>query len=434
MTSRAPRLVLGGLLIAAFVTVLGLATGTDAATAKKARAAQPNPGAQVLVRVGREAITVADVQRRIDALPEQFRANYSTPEGRQQLLERMVEEKVWLSEATRSGVASRPAVKDQIVQQQRELIIRTYLNELMATSAAPSDSEANVYYEDHKSDYRVPATVTLRHIQTRNEAEAKRVKAMALKSTDWAGLAKKYSADTLSRSSGGSLGTVTRDGVFASIGTQPALAESAFAMKEGQVGGPVKTDRGWHVLKVESKKDESFRPFEQVKPVILRQLSSQRSQDFYKTRLEQARKTLGVTPDSAAIKGFVSQKKSARDLFNEAQAAGPAEVRVEAYRKLLADYPDSDVSPQAQFMIGFIYSEELKNFDEAEKAFQALLRRWPKAELAASARWMIDHMRSDDAPTFIQLDSDSLATDAGSQEPPKNGAPKPKKGSASDKP
>ena len=62
------------------------------------------------------------------------------------------------------------------------------------------------------------------------------------------------------------------------------------------------------------------------------------------------------------------------------------------------------------------------------------LRRWPKAELAASARWMIDHMRSEDAPAFIQLDSDSLATDAQAPEAPKTATPKPKKGSASDKP
>ena len=60
-------------------------------------------------------------------------------------------------------------------------------------------------------------------------------------------------------------------------------------------------------------------------------------------------------------------------------------------------------------MIGFINSEELKNYDDAEKAFRALLQRWPKAELAASAQWMIDHMRSEEAPAFINLDADSAA-------------------------
>src|SRR5262249_12674445 len=153
--------------------------------------------------------------------------------------------------------------------------------------------------------------------------------------------------------------------------------------------------------------------FDQVKPLISRQLGSQRQQDFYKEQLDTARHQQGVAADSAAIKRFLSARRSAREQFNDAQALGPADQRIAAYRKLLEDYPDSEVSPQAQFMVGFIYSEELKNYDEADKAFKALLAKYPKAELAPSAQWMIDHMRSEEAPAFINMDSDSLATPAG---------------------
>ena len=64
-------------------------------------------------------------------------------------------------------------------------------------------------------------------------------------------------------------------------------------------------------------------------------------------------------------------------------------------------------------MIGFVYSEELKNFEEAEAAFRELLRRYPKSELAESARWMLDHMRSDDAPALAESDSTGSATTKG---------------------
>jgi len=66
-----------------------------------------------------------------------------------------------------------------------------------------------------------------------------------------------------------------------------------------------------------------------------------------------------------------------------------------------------EVSAQAQFMIGFIYSEELKNYDEAEKAFNDLLQHYPNSELVESAHWMIAHMRSEDAPALVGADSDS---------------------------
>jgi hypothetical protein len=205
--------------------------------------------------------------------------------------------------------------------------------------------------------------------------------------------------------------------MFNGIGSQPALAEAAFKLKEGEVGGPYKTDRGWHVIKVEGKKEESVRPFERVRQNIMRMISAQRSQDFYKDRLDDARKSLGVHADSTAIKGFVSQRKSARDLFNEAQVITAPEARITAYRALLEQYPESDVSPQAQFMIGFIYSEELKKYDEAEVAFRELLRRYPKAELGPSAEWMLAHMREDNAPPFIQDEPAQAADPAAARNP-----------------
>lgn len=143
--------------------------------------------------------------------------------------------------------------------------------------------------------------------------------------------------------------------------------------------------------------------------MIMRQMASEHSRAFYNTKLDSIRKALGVVADSAAIKKFISARKSAREMFQDAQAMGSAAERIAGYRAVLREYPDSDVAPQAQFMIGFIQSEELKNFDEAEKAFRAVLSRYPKSELAPSAQWMVEHMRSEDAPQFIPNEADSSA-------------------------
>ena len=378
-----------------------------------ARGARPaaRPADTVLARVGGERITRADVQRRLDELPDPYRANYSTPDGRQQFLDRMVEERVWLLGARKQGVDRRPELRRQLEQAERDLLIRTYVNELMAANPAPADSEARAFYDAHLTDYRTPATVTMNHILLKSESEARRMKQWAKGREDWKKLVTRYSADTVTRANGGALGTVTREGNFAALGPQPALAESAFALGTvagpGAIGGPYRSDRGWHVVKVDAVKAEALRPFDQVKSLILRQLGQSRSQDYYKARLAGEKAALGVSVDSAAVRDFVSQKKTAQELFREGQEAGAPTARIAAYRRLLQEYPESEVSPQAQFMVGFIYSEELKNHDEAEKAFAELLRRYPKSELAESARWMIAHMRTEDAPAMMNAESDS---------------------------
>jgi peptidyl-prolyl cis-trans isomerase C len=405
------------ILGSAFVLLALSAVTLMAAPAKKpavTRALAPSDSDAVLVRVGKDVITRRTLNDRLQDIPEQYRANYTTPEGRQQLLDRMIEERVWMKDAESHGVPVRPDVQRQLASQRRDLVIRTWVNELMAANPAPSDSESKAYYDSHQDDFRVQANVTLRHIQLKTEAEARKVLGLAkAKGADWNKLVTQFSADSSTKSTGGSLGTATREGTFSALGAQPALAESALALPEGAIAGPYKTNKGWHVIKIESSKPESVRPFDSVHAFITRTLTQQRQGTYYQEQVQQARTRIGVTPDSTVIKGFLSAKKSARELFQDAQQAGSPEARIEGYRKVVADYPDADIAPQAQFMLGFINSEELKKYDEAEKAFQELLAKYPKSELAASARWMVDHMRSEEAPNFPGADSVAASPAAG---------------------
>lgn len=401
-------------------TLLMLLVGAGSLTAAPAKkggagkAASPNDSDAVLVRVGSDVITKRTLADRLAEIPEQYRATYATPEGRQQLLDRMVEERLWLQDAESNGIAKRDEIVRQLAQQRRDLLIRTRINELMATNAAPSDSEAKAYYDGNPAEFRTPASVTLRHIQLKTEADGRKVLALAkAKGADWSKLVTAWTQDTLTKANGGNLGSVTREGSFSGLGAQPALAESAMALGEGRIGGPWRTDRGWHVVKVDSYKPDGTRPFEQVRTFIVRQLTQQKQQGFYQSELAKVRARIGVKTDSTAVHSFLNTKKSAREMFTEAQGAGGPEQRIAAYRKVVETWPDADLAPQAAFMVGFIYSEELKNYDQAEKAFRELLAKYPKSELAASAQWMVEHMRTEEAPNFIPMGADSTAAAAG---------------------
>jgi hypothetical protein len=83
------------------------------------------------------------------------------------------------------------------------------------------------------------------------------------------------------------------------------------------------------------------------------------------------------------------------------------------------------VSAQAQFMVGFIYSEELKDYTAAEETFRELLKKYPKSELAASAQWMLEHMRTEGAPDFMNPASDSSRAGGSKESAPKSATRKP---------
>jgi len=87
--------------------------------------------------------------------------------------------------------------------------------------------------------------------------------------------------------------------------------------------------------------------------------------------------------------------KSPEELFGLAQQAendGNFEKAVDLYTMLLEKYPQNEHNYKAQFMIGFIFSEELKDYDQARTAMQKVVERYPDCDLADDAQWMLDHM------------------------------------------
>ena len=124
-----------------------------------------------------------------------------------------------------------------------------------------------------------------------------------------------------------------------------------------------------------------------------------------------AKAKLDVSTDAAAIDSLVNAKQSAVDMFREAgEQAGPAD-RIRGYRRVAETYPDDAYAPQALFMVGFVESEENRDYDRADTAFRELIARYPNSELAVSAQWMIDNMRSDKTPEF-ELPGDLGPADA----------------------
>lgn len=116
-------------------------------------------------------------------------------------------------------------------------------------------------YEDAARQLAGQKEVRARHILVKTEEEAKAIADQIKKGADFAELAKEKSEDS-SKSEGGDLGYFTEDQMV------PEFAQVAFKMEKGQVSDPVKTQFGWHIIKVEDKRERQIPPFEQVKDQI----------------------------------------------------------------------------------------------------------------------------------------------------------------------
>jgi peptidyl-prolyl cis-trans isomerase C len=128
--------------------------------------------------------------------------------------------------------------------------------------AAVTDQALKAVYEDAIKQMANDFEVRARHILVPTENEAKAILVELNKGTDFAELARQKSKDPAAAAQGGDLGYFTKDQMV------PEFAEIAFKLEKGQLSEPVKTQFGWHIIKVEDKRKKPAPDFAQVKDQV----------------------------------------------------------------------------------------------------------------------------------------------------------------------
>src|SRR3954469_1748909 len=161
---------------------------------------------------------------------------------------------------------------------------RLLMDSLLATEgkSATNDDSMKKVYEEASKQITGEQEVHARHILVESEDEAKAVKEELSKGADFAELAKKKSKDP-GASDGGDLGFFTKEQMV------PEFSTVAFALEPGKISDPVKSQFGWHIIKVEEKRSRKAPDFEQVKSQIETYVT-RKAQADYVTKLREAAK------------------------------------------------------------------------------------------------------------------------------------------------
>ncbi len=138
--------------------------------------------------------------------------------------------------------------------------------------ASVSDADARKIYDDQVKLLKPEEEVSARHILVETEDEAKALKAKLDKGADFAQLAKENSKDPGSKDDGGNLG------YFGHGQMVPQFEAVVFTLQKGQVSDPIKTQFGWHLVKLEDRRTKQPPAFEIVKDRIVQSLLLQKAQ------------------------------------------------------------------------------------------------------------------------------------------------------------
>jgi len=228
-----------------------------------------NAAETVVAKVNGQPITEVDMQlaeteigRDLGQLPPATR--------RRVLVEYLIENYLFAKAAEDAKLDSGPIFDTRMAYMRRRALRETYFEQKIRKSI--SEKAAEVFYKDRVKGMKPAEEVKARHILVPTEEIARDLKEQIIRGADFSELAKKHSIDPGTKDKGGMLGYFSRGQMV------PAFENAAFGLDKGEVSDPVQSRFGWHLIKVEDKRQKPIPKFEEVKEQIMNSLVHQKTQ------------------------------------------------------------------------------------------------------------------------------------------------------------
>ncbi|WP_245523147.1 foldase protein PrsA [Thermosediminibacter oceani] len=226
--------------------------------------------------VGKEALDYLVSQKIIDLEAKKQNINVSE-EDIQRELEKVYEyyggEEAFTQNLQMSGYS--------LEEYKKDLAMDIKIKKLLEPKISITEEEIKSYFEENKDNFAREKQVRARHILVENEEKANEVIAKLKSGEDFAELAKQYSTDTATKEKGGDLGFFGRGDMV------KEFEEAAFSLKVGEISSPVKTQYGYHIIKVEEIKEAQEANYEESKDKIKDILLNQKVQQEYSTWMQE---------------------------------------------------------------------------------------------------------------------------------------------------
>lgn len=264
-------------------------TGTATAPVKKQ--------GEVIAEVNGDTITTGDFQKELENLPPYLKPMADTAEGKKELLDTMVVRELILQQARKDGLDKSPEVAAKLEELKKRVVVEAFLKKKVEENASVSDEEMKKFYEENKEKFKSGAQVHASHILMKSEEEARKVLKELKDGGNFEELARKHSIDSAA-AKGGDLGWFSKGSMV------PEFEKVVFGLKEGETSGIVKTQFGYHVIKLTGKRPAGIRTFDEVKEQIKAAILPSKQQEVFQKLKDDIKKDAKVTIKEDVLTGM----------------------------------------------------------------------------------------------------------------------------------
>lgn len=242
---------------------------------------------KILASVNGKPITQSDVDIFMQSLGEQRAAQFDNEAGRQQLLSELINQNLFLAEAVAENLQETDEYKVEMARMQEVLLTQVNINRTI-NSAVVEEEDAKAFFAANAAKYNTPETASTSHILVETEEQCNEIHAKLMSNEiEFAAAATEFSKCP-SAQKGGELGSYPKGQMV------PEYDNAAFAMEVGEVSKPVKTQFGYHIIKLNDKTVAAEVKLEDVMPQVMQEAKADKQRAVYMAKIEELKKAYKV--------------------------------------------------------------------------------------------------------------------------------------------
>lgn len=386
-------------LVLAMALVLFVAPGC----AKKAKkVSEQVPADKLVAQVDDWQLSREQLDEALRHLSDEQRTKYSTPDGMATLAGKIMQEELAYREAKKMNLEQREDIAKMIQQATRDILVSKYIDEVVDVKARPSDQELHEYYDSHQDQYTQLERLRGQHIFSKDKAKLEDLKRRVEEGGEkFTTLAQVYSEDPITKAEGGDLGYFNPGGYIKGIGFSQKFSDAVSVMEPGKIYGPIHWEQGWSIVRINDKVPATVSPYEDVRDDIAKRMAADKLDRVRDEHFASVEKNYNA--HNLLKEKLEKTERTPQELFDFAQNSTDPNTRINAFQEIVDKFPQDKAAPQAMFMVGFVYAEEIQDRVMADRTFTALIEKYPESEMAKTARWMLDNL-DEPMPKFHDLD------------------------------
>ncbi len=234
---------------------------------------------KIVASVGGKPITEADVSREIARMGQRGQS-YNTPQGRAMVLEQLINKRLFLLDAQRNLYEREPAFKEQL-QAIKEEMLTSYAVQKAVERVRVTEEEVKKYYEENKDKFVSGTNYNASHILVDSEEKANELLSQIQAGEITFEDAARQFSTCPSGKQGGDLGDFTSGQMV------PEFENACAAMEVGQTAGPVKTQFGYHIIRLNKKEEGGDVKYADIREELTEALRGEKQQAAYQSKINQ---------------------------------------------------------------------------------------------------------------------------------------------------